>query len=151
MGVNRSSLARATISYEVSHFSTVEAGSYGFGELCRGSVCIGLVGSRESSVVWCSSSRQVHRDLNIVIGGTWGIRRIVCLLSRGLLGVARTLAPAALLCPTSELLERVLRAVIWDSPSGPYSFDHLSGLSVLNGFGLVLLVGFWERWGDDCV
>jgi hypothetical protein len=151
VGVGRSSLARTTVSYEVSHFSAVETGSYGFGESCRSSICIGLVNPRESSVIWRSSSRQIHGDLDVIVGGTWGVRRVVRLLSWGLLGVVRTLAPVALLCPTSELLEGVLRSVIWDSPSGPYSFDHLSGFRVLNGFGLVLLVGFWKRWGDDRV
>jgi hypothetical protein len=61
------------------------------------------------------------------------------------------LIPTALLHAASELLKRVLWAVIRDSPSSPYRFDHLSGLGVLNGFGFVLLVGFWERRGNDCV
>jgi hypothetical protein len=41
--------------------------------------------------------------------------------------------------------------IIRDSSPRSYRFDHLSGFGVLNSFGLVLLVGFWERWGDDCV
>jgi hypothetical protein len=151
VGVGRSSLARTTVSYEVSHFSAVEAGSYGFGESRRSSICIGLVDSWESSVVRCSSPRQVHRYLDVIVGGSWGVCRVICLLPRRLLRVARALAPVALLCATPELLEGVLRAVIWDSSSSPYRFDHLSGLGMLNGFGFVLLIGFWERRGNDRV
>ena len=87
----------------------------------------------------------------VVIGGSWGVRRVVRLLPRRLLGVVGTLAPVTLLYAASELLEGVLRAVIRDSLSSPYCFDHLSSLGVLNGFGFVLLIGFWERWGNDCV
>jgi hypothetical protein len=61
------------------------------------------------------------------------------------------LVPVAWLHAAPELLEWVLRAVVRDSSPRPYCFDHLSGFGVLNSFGLVLLVGFWERWGDDCV
>ena len=148
-----SSLARATVSYEMSHFSAVEAGSYSLGESCRSSVCVGLIDSWEASIVWSSGSRQVHWDLDVVVGGSWSVCGIVRLLSRGLLRVllVRALIPATLLHAASELLERILWAVIWDSSSGPYCFDHLSRFGVLNGFGLVLLVSFWERWGDNCV
>jgi hypothetical protein len=152
MGVGRSSsLARTAVSYEVSHFSAVEAGSYGFGESRRCSICIGLVGPWESSVIRCSSPRQIHGYLDVIVSRSWGICRVICLLPWRLLRVVRTLSPIALLSATSELLEGVLRAIIRDSSSGSYCFDHLSGLGVLNGFGLVLLVGFWERWGDDRV
>jgi hypothetical protein len=89
--------------------------------------------------------------LDVIVGGAWGIRRVICLLPRGLLGVVRTLVPVALLYATSELLERVLRAVIRDSSSSPYRFDHLSSFGVLNGLSFVLLIGFWERQGDDRV
>jgi hypothetical protein len=91
--------------------------------------------------------------LDVVIGGAWGVRGIVRLLSWGLLRVllVRALVPTALLYAASELLERVLWAIVWDSSSSSYRFDHLSGLCVLDGFGFMLLVGFRERWGDDCV
>jgi hypothetical protein len=151
MRVGRSSLAGATVSYEVSHFSAMEAGSYRFGESRRRSVCISLVDSWESSVVWCSSPRQVHRDLDVIVGGAWSISRVICLLSRGLLGIVRTLVPVALLHATSKLLERVLWAVIRNSSSSSYRFDHLSSFGVLNSLSFVLLIGFWERWGDDRV
>jgi hypothetical protein len=62
-----------------------------------------------------------------------------------------TLVPTALWEVAPELLKGVLRVVIRDSSSGPYGFDHLSGLGVLDGFGFVLLVGFWEWWGDNCI
>jgi hypothetical protein len=68
-----------------------------------------------------------------------------------LLGIVGALGPVALLHATSELLEGILRAVIWDSSSSPYRFNHLSGFGVLDGFSFVLLVGFWERRGDDRV
>jgi hypothetical protein len=129
----------------------MEAGSYGFRELRRRSFGIGLVGSWESPVVRRPSPRQVHRDLDIVVGGAWGIRRVVCLLPRRLLGVVGTLVPVALLHATSELLEGVLWAVVWDSSPGPYRFNHLSGFSVLDSLCFVLLIGLREWWGDDCV
>ena len=89
--------------------------------------------------------------MDVIVSRSWGVRRVVRLLPWGLLGVVGALIPVALLCAASELLEGVLRAIIRDSSSGPYCFDHLSGLGVLNGFGLVLLIGFWERWGNDYI
>jgi hypothetical protein len=89
--------------------------------------------------------------LDVIVGGSWRVCGIVRLLSHGLLRVwlVGALVPVALLRAASELLERVLWAVIRDSSSSSYRFDHLSGLSVLDCFGFVLLVGLWKRRGDD--
>jgi hypothetical protein len=151
--VDRFSLARATVPYEMSHFSAVEAGSYSFGELCRCPVCTGLIGPWEASIVRSSGPQQIHWDLDVIVGRARSICGVVRLLSRGLLGVllVRALVPGVWLHAAPELLERVLQAIIRDSSSSSYCFDHLSGFGVLDSLGLVLLVGLWKRWGDDCV
>jgi hypothetical protein len=79
--------------------------------------------------------------------------RIVRLLFWGLLGVLliEALVPVVWLEVIPWLVESVLGAIIWDPLSGPYSFDHLSSLSVLYGFGFILIVVFRERRGDDCI
>jgi hypothetical protein len=41
----------------MTHFSAVEAGSYGVRESCRGSVCVGLVDPWKTTIVWGSSSQ----------------------------------------------------------------------------------------------
>jgi hypothetical protein len=51
----------------------------------------------------------------------------------------------------TRLVERVLRAVIWNAPPGPDGFNHLTGFHLLNGFGLVFIVGGWEWVSDDFV
>jgi hypothetical protein len=61
------------------------------------------------------------------------------------------LIPITRLHTAPELLERVLQAIVRDSSPRSYCLDHLSGFGVLDSFGLVLLVGFWERWGNDRV
>jgi hypothetical protein len=68
----RSSLTRTTVSYEMPEFFAVEAWSFGFlwglvWKACQHSICGGLVGSRKASIVWCSYSGQVHRDLYVVV------------------------------------------------------------------------------------
>jgi hypothetical protein len=73
------------------------------------------------------------------------------LLSLGLLGdlLGRTLIPVTWLHPTSELLEGILWAIVQNSSSSSYRFNHLSGLGMLDSLSFVLLVGFREWWGDD--
>jgi hypothetical protein len=112
-----------------------------------------LVSSREASVDWSSSPRQTHWDLYVVVAWARCHGRVVRLLSWRLLGVLLigALVPATWLEVVSWLVERVLKAVIWDPSSGSYGFDHLSSLSVLYSFGLVLVVVFREWGSDDCI
>ena len=91
--------------------------------------------------------------MDIVVCGARGVRRVVL---RGSLTLRLVLLivlaiPIALLEVVSELLEVVLRSVVRDTSACAYCFDHLSGFGVLDGFGLVLLISFWERWGNDRV
>jgi hypothetical protein len=88
--------------------------------------------------------------LYVVIAWSRCIGRVVRLLPRGLLGVllVGALVPIVWLEVVSWLVERILGAVVWDSSSGPYSFDHLLGFGVLYGFGLVLVVILGE-WGSN--
>jgi hypothetical protein len=65
--------------------------------------------------------------------------------------LVEALIPVARLEGVPWLVKRILRAVVRDSSSGSYGFNHLSGLCVLYGFGLVLIVVFRKWRGDDCV
>jgi hypothetical protein len=146
-------LSGSAVFDEVAQSTAMEARSYRFGGLCRHTFGEGLVGSWEPSVVRGSGPRQVHRDLDVVVCGAWSVRGVIL---RGSLALRLALLiilaiPAALLEVASELLEVVLGSVVRDSSACAYCFDHLSGLGVLDGFGLVLLVVLRE-WGCyDCV
>jgi hypothetical protein len=60
-----------------------------------------------------------------------------------------TLVPIAWLGTASLLVKCVLRLAVWNSPSGSYSFDHLSCFGVLYSLGFILVVVFGEWEGDD--
>jgi hypothetical protein len=91
--------------------------------------------------------------LHIVIARAGCVGRVICWLSRGLLRVLliEALVPVAWLEGVPWLVKCILRAGVWDSSSGSYSLYHLSGFSVLYGLGLVLVVVFGHRRGDNCI
>jgi hypothetical protein len=70
-----------------------------------------------------------------------------------LLGVllVESLIPVTRLEIIPWLIERILGAIVWDSLSGPYGFDHLLSFSMLYGFGFVFIVILGEWGSDDCV
>jgi hypothetical protein len=137
----------------------MEAWSFGFlwgfvWKTCQHPICGGLVGSGKMSIVGSPSPGQVHWDLYIIVAGSWCHSQVIGWLSPGLLWVILvrwTLRPVAGLEVVSWLVKFVLGATVWDSPPGPYGFNHLSGFSVLDHFSFVLVVVSWEWGADDCI
>src|SRR5580693_5203332 len=74
---------------------------------------------------------------------------VISLLSRGLL--IGSLVPVTWLEVIPRLVKRILGSIVWDSSSGPYGLDHLSGFGMLYGFGFVLVVILREWEHNDCV
>jgi hypothetical protein len=163
-----------TVLGEVAHLSTIEAGSLGALVLvglllgvCCVAICllhidrvgVGVVSSVLASVVWGSSARQIHRDLNIVVYGLQCIGRIVLwplLLLLLLLWPLLVLLGASSPGLWPELVLVLSKCVVkssWigDSSPGSDEFDHLSPFYNVDCLRLVLVVVLREWNSDDLV
>jgi hypothetical protein len=152
----------ATVPGEVARFSTVEAGSFRsrvarfFLELCglcSCCVCVCVISLVLASVVGCSSARQVHRNLYIVVCRSWGIGRVVggslllLLLLPLCLILLRASSPGLWLELSSVLSEGVVEGPrVWKSSSSSDEFYHLPALHDLDSLGLILVICHGE-WG----
>jgi hypothetical protein len=118
---------------------------------------VSVIASVLASIVWCSSVRQIHWDLNVVICQLWGCGGIIIwslllllLLLWSLLVLLGLSSPGLWPELILVLSEHVVESSwIGDSLPSSDEFNHLSSLGDIDHLSLVFIVVLWEWVSDD--